>query len=200
MPADYTQCRVRKQSNKCESEKRLVKSQRSGVALTEYGARGALGGPCITAKHRLRPKNHFSLTGKRIDYFFSDRSWDYIKFARLHNSFAFTETRIDYFFRAGARTEPHIGDIFRFFLSTADRRLTADRSNQISVRVIATIGITRGRKTVSPSRNVISIPFWPHAHNRAPALLNCSSSGIPCDPAFLSRARHRATAWLNCSP
>ena len=37
MPADYSQCRVRKQSNECESEKRLVKSQRSGVAFTERG-------------------------------------------------------------------------------------------------------------------------------------------------------------------
>ena len=33
----YAQCRVRKRSNECVSEKRLVKSQRSGVALTERG-------------------------------------------------------------------------------------------------------------------------------------------------------------------
>ena len=33
----YAQCRVRKRSNECVSEKRLVKSQRLGVALTERG-------------------------------------------------------------------------------------------------------------------------------------------------------------------
>ena len=33
----YAQCRIRKRINKCVSEKRLVKSQRSGVALTERG-------------------------------------------------------------------------------------------------------------------------------------------------------------------
>ena len=49
----------------------------------------------------------------------------------------------------------------RFSLSTVERRLTADHSNQISVRVIATMGITHGRKAVSPSRNPCdSDPFF----------------------------------------
>ena len=51
----------------------------------------------------------------------------------------------------------------RIFLSTVERRLTADRSNQISVRrVIATTScITHGLKTVSPSKNPCdSDPFF----------------------------------------
>ena len=158
MPADHTQCRVRKQSDECESEKRLVKSQRSGDALTEYGARGALAGHALPPSTACGRKTALPSRENALIIFFGPELGLYqirspSPFARLHNSFAFTETRIDYFFRPGARTEPHMGDIFRIFLSTAERRLTADRSNQISVRVIATVGITRGRKTVLPSRN-----------------------------------------------
>ena len=51
----YTQCRVRKQSNECESEKRLVKSQRSGVALTERGGSWGLDGSCFAAIAAERP-------------------------------------------------------------------------------------------------------------------------------------------------
>ena len=158
MPADHTQCRVRKQSDECESEKRLVKSQRSGDALTEYGARGALAGHALPPSTACGRTTALPSRENALIIFFGPELGLYrirspSSFARLHNSFAFTETRIDYFFRPGARTEPHMGDIFRIFLSTAERRLTADRSNQISVRVIATVGITRGRKTVLPSRN-----------------------------------------------
>ena len=42
MSADYVQCRVQKRSNECESEKRLVKRQWLGIALTVCGARGTL--------------------------------------------------------------------------------------------------------------------------------------------------------------
>ena len=51
----YTLCRVRKQSKECESENRLVKSQRSGVALTERGGSWGLGGSCIAAIAAERP-------------------------------------------------------------------------------------------------------------------------------------------------
>ena len=82
----YTQCRVRKRSNECESEKRLVKSQRSGVALTE---RGGSWGPRRFVHYRQTPL---------AANFVSGWSWDYIKFARLYISFASTGTRIDSFF------------------------------------------------------------------------------------------------------
>ena len=36
---------------------------------------------------------------------------------------------------------------------------------------------------------MIQIVFWSHAHNRAPAWLNCSPSGIPCDPSFVARSQ-----------
>ena len=127
MPVDYTQCQVRKQSNECESEKRLVKSQRSGVALTEYGARGALAGralPTSTAcvrKTVLPPRdyiNSFAFTirspsREHASIIFFGSELGLYQFVRLHNSFAFTGTRINYLLRAGARTEPHMGDIFR---------------------------------------------------------------------------------------
>ena len=105
MPADYTQCRVRKQSNECESEKRLVKSQRSGVALTEYGARGALAGralPTSTACGRktvLPPRDYIN------SFAFTIRSPSH--FVRLHGK----PHRL--LFRAGAQMEPHqFGQIF----------------------------------------------------------------------------------------
>ena len=114
MPAEYTQCRVRKQSNECESGKRFVKSQRSGVALTEYGARGALAGralPTSTACGRktvLPPRdyiNSFAFTicspsREHASIIFFGPELGLYQFVRLHNSFAVT--RIVYFFRAGA--------------------------------------------------------------------------------------------------
>ena len=54
-PADYTQCRVRNQSSGCESEKRLVKSQWSGVAITERGGSWGLDGSCFAAIAAERP-------------------------------------------------------------------------------------------------------------------------------------------------
>ena len=70
---------------------------------------------------------------------------------RLHNLFTCMENRIDYFF---------------------ERKL--DGNAPISVRVIATSGITHGRKTVSPSRNPCdSDPFLVATHNR------CSPSWDP---------------------
>ena len=110
-PADYTQCRVRNQSSGCESEKRLVKSQWSGVAITERGALGAL---TVHALPPLRPKDRFGLTRLYLPYF-SNRSppWDCFnscgisaqflstyQSVHLHNSFAFMGKRIDYYFRA----------------------------------------------------------------------------------------------------
>ena len=81
MPADHTQCRVRKQSNECESETRLVKSQRSGVALTERGGSWGLDRSCfavITAERPLcphgtlsrSPSKFFRLHGKTHRLFF----------------------------------------------------------------------------------------------------------------------------------
>ena len=60
----YAQCRVRKRSNECETQKRLVKSQRSGVALTE---RGGFWGPRQFVHYRQAPL--------AADYF-PGRSWD----------------------------------------------------------------------------------------------------------------------------
>ncbi|CAN0433335.1 unnamed protein product [Ascophyllum nodosum] len=141
MPADYTQCRVRKQSNECESEKRLAKSQRSGVALTEYGARGALAGralPTSTAcgRNTVLPSgdciNSFAFTirspsREHASIIFLGRGWDYI------NSFAFT-------IRSPSREHASIilfglelernrtwETYFALFLPNAERRLTTAR-------------------------------------------------------------------------
>ena len=76
--------------------------------------------------------------------------------------------------------------IFFIFLSTTERRLTADRSNQISVRVIATVGITRGRKTVSPSRNQCDPDFSVRIFFKRTSIR--SRSGKECDKDFSVRA------------
>ena len=95
----------------------------------------------------------------------------------------------DYFFRAGARTEK-LGLYPNSFISQRlilehvsicsssqfihlhgkPHRLFFERELDgiapISVQVIATIGITHGRKTVSPSRNPCdSDPFWSHSQS-----------------------------------
>ena len=84
MPADYTQCRVRKQSNECESEKRLVKSQRSGVALTEYGARGALAGRALPTRTACGRKTALPSRENTSIIFFRTGAWT------TSNSLAFT--------------------------------------------------------------------------------------------------------------
>ena len=75
MPADYTQCRVRKQSTECESEKRLVKCQRPGLALTEIRGSWDLGGSCCH-QHRSRPNDRFAFTDY-IHHIFSTESHVY---------------------------------------------------------------------------------------------------------------------------
>ena len=119
------------------------------------------------------------------DDFVLGRSWDYIKFARLHNSFASTGTRIDYFFRAKARTEPHMGDIFRFFYlpSSVDLLLTV-RTRFLYECSPPSVSLTAERPFPLQGTHVIPILFWSQSHKRAPALLNCSPSGNPYDPDF----------------
>ena len=69
MPADYTQCGVRKQRYECKSETRLVKSQRSGGALTERGGFWGLDGSCfafIAAERLLCPHGTLSRSPSKI--------------------------------------------------------------------------------------------------------------------------------------
>ena len=132
------------------SEKRLVRA--SGQALRSPNTE--LTGP--------RRAVHYPALHSRTDFFFSGRSWDYINIrsphnahflstyrsVRLHNSFTCTGNRTDYF--------------------------CLGWSPNGTARVIATIGITHGRKTVSPSRNPCdSDPFLVATHNR------CSPSWNP---------------------
>ena len=113
--------------------------------------------------------------------FFSGRSWDHINI----------------------RSQPAWETVSVIF----EREL--DRNAPISVRVIATSGITHGRKTVSPSRNPCdSDPFLVATHNRCspswdphrlfffgPELkrnrINWDRSPVP---VFLSTAEHRLAA------
>ena len=106
MPADYTQCRVRKQSNECESETRLVRARGQALRLPNAGALGAL---TVRAVPSLRPKDRFVRTRLYLPYF-SNRSplRDYINscglsaqflstyhFVRLHILFAFMGKHTD---------------------------------------------------------------------------------------------------------
>ena len=96
-PADYTQCRVRKQSNECESEKRLVKRQWLGIALTVYGARGTL---AVHAATNIAHGRTTALPSQDIStIFFQPRAICKIsaQFLSTLNPFAFRGKRIDYF-------------------------------------------------------------------------------------------------------
>ena len=114
----YGQCRVRKQSNECESEKRLVKSQRSGVALTERGGSWDLDGSCFAAIAAERPLcPHETISTIFFQPFASTGLYQFVRnfrsilehvsicspsqFVRLHGK----PYRL--FFRAGAQMEPH---------------------------------------------------------------------------------------------
>ena len=107
MPADHTQCRVRKQSSGCESETRSVRARGQALRLPNAGAPGAL---TVRAVPSLRPKDHFARTRLYLQSF-SNRSpsRDYIiscgnsaqflstyHSVRLHISFAFMGKRTDY--------------------------------------------------------------------------------------------------------
>ena len=96
-PADYTQWRVRKQSNECGSEKRLVKRQWLGIALTVCGTRGTLAVHAATSTARGRTT---ALPSRDIStIFFQPRAMCRIsaQFLSRLNPFAFTGKRIDYF-------------------------------------------------------------------------------------------------------
>ena len=105
-----------------ESEVTSVKVKRDWsepeVRRCAYQIRGSrgLGRPCIADQHRLRPKDRFAPTGLYQFVHLRSPSWEHAPII---------------FCRAGARTESHMGDIFHFFLSTAERRPTTDRLNQI---------------------------------------------------------------------
>ena len=123
----------------------------------------------LSTYRSVRLHNSFTCMGNRIDYFSSGSSmephrasahssilWNVIQiFFFCSHFFEHRGNHTDYFFsgRSSNGTASMGTDLMFAFLSTVERRLTADRSNQISVRVIATIGITHGRKTISPSRN-----------------------------------------------
>ena len=140
----------------------------------------------LSTYRSVRLHNSFTCMGNRIDYFSSGSSMEPQRF--LSDLFAFTirspawET-ISIIFRAGARWNRtdfcsicspsqfvHLhGKPHRLFF---EREL--DGTAPISVRVTATVGITHGRKTVSPSRNPCdSDPFLVATHNR------CSPSWDP---------------------
>ena len=159
-PADYTQCQVRKRSNECENEKRLVKRQWLGVALTECGARGTLAvhalppstacGRKTALPSRENASTRSPLRGYTYHIFPTGSLVQNFRSVLAHASICSpSRETASIIFRAGARMEPHQwGSIFctrdraretpfAFFLSTAERRLTADRSDRFSVRVIA---------------------------------------------------------------
>ena len=134
MPADYTQCRVQKRGNECENEKRLVKRQWLGIALTVCGARGTLAVHAAASNARGRTT---ALPSR--DYFYH-----ILPTIRLHGTIS------DHIcFWPGTRAEAdHLDQIFctrdraweasfALFLFTAERRLTADRLGRFFVRVIA---------------------------------------------------------------
>ena len=91
--------------------------------------------------------------------------WNVIQICFCSHFFEHRENHTDFFFGPELERNRINWDRspVRIFLSTVERRLTADRSNQISVRrVIATTScITHGLKTVSPSKNPCdSDPFF----------------------------------------
>ena len=88
MPADYAQCRVRKQSNECESETRLVRARGQALRLLNAGALGALK---LRAVPSLRPKDRFARTRLYLPYF-SSRSppRDYINSCEISAQFLST--------------------------------------------------------------------------------------------------------------
>ena len=173
----------------------------------------------------VRLHNSFTRMGNHIDYFSSGSSMEPHRF--MFDLFAFTicspawET-VSIVFRAGARwNRTDLYSVFsrsqfvhlhgKPYLIFFERELDGTAPNL--VRVIATIGITHGRKNVSPSRNPCdSVFFWSQTHNRAPALLNCSPSWDPhrvflsgrslngiaqgkhLSPSFLSTVEHRLAA------
>ena len=104
-PADYTQFRVRKQSNECESEKRLVKRQWLGIALTVCGARGTLtvhaGAGIARGRTTALPSReyiyHIFPTESHVHNFHS--VFEHAQSVRLHGKTHWL------LFRAGARTE-----------------------------------------------------------------------------------------------
>ena len=118
MPAGYTQCRVRKRSNECESEKRLVKRQWLGIALTVCRARGTLAvhAAASTARGRTTalPSRdniyHIFPTESHVQNFRS--VFEHAQSVRLHGKIH----RL--FFRTGARTESHQ---WRPYFCTRDR-------------------------------------------------------------------------------
>ena len=109
MPAD-TQCRVRKRSNECESEKRLVRARGQALRLPNTG----LAGPwpavhCrpapLTAERPFCPHGtisirspSFAFMGTRTDYFLSGRSSNGIAHGR-HLSFFLIHRRASAYYR-----------------------------------------------------------------------------------------------------
>ena len=168
MPADCTQCRVRKQSNECESETRLVRARGQALRLPNAGALGAL---TVRAVPSLRPKDRFVRTRLYLPYF-SNRSppRDHINSCgisaqfsstyhsvRLHISFAFMGKRTDYYsLEQSLECDPD------FFCSHL--------LEQAPIR--------------SPSGKYCARFFCSHARVRASVPLIRSPSGIPCDQAF----------------
>ena len=184
-----------------------------------------LGGTAPISVRSVRLHNLSTCMGNRIDYFSSGSSME--PYRPLFDLFAFTlrspaRETVSIIFGAGARWNctdfrsicspsqfVHLhGKPYRLFF---EREL--DGTTPIYVRVIATIGVTHGRKTVSSSRNPCdSDPFLVETHNRAPAFLNHSPSWDPhrlffsgrssngieqgnhLSPSFLSTAEHRLAA------
>ena len=113
----YAQCRVRKRSNKCGSENRLVKSQRSGVALTErggsWGPRRFVHLPPSTACGRIIFGPELGLYQNSLA--FTAQILSTYRSVRLHNSFTCMGNRIDYFSSGSSDgTAPSIGSLEHF--------------------------------------------------------------------------------------
>ena len=91
MPADYTQRRVRKRNNECESEKRLVKRQWLGIALTVCGARGTLAVHAVASTARGR-----TTASPSLDYIY--HFFQPFAFTGLYQSVRLHGTISDHFF------------------------------------------------------------------------------------------------------
>ena len=153
----------------------MSQSQWSGVALTGYGSSRGLGGQCKIQLAAERPLfTHASII------FFGPELGPY------QHSLAPRRSILEHVSICSPSQFVHLhGKPYRLFF---EREL--DENAPISVRVIATSGITHGRKIVSPLRNPYdSDPFLVATYNR------CSPSWDPHRFFFSGSKLERNRIW-----
>ena len=158
----------------------MRQSQWPGVALTEYGTSRGLDGQCKTQLAAERPLcTHASIIFYGPELGPHQHPLDPRRSILDHVSICSPSQFV------------HLhGKPYRLLF---EREL--DGNAPISVRVIATSGITYGRKTVSPSRNPCdSDPFLVATHNR------CSPSWDPHRFCFSGRSSNGIAYGRHLSP